>query len=191
MASSVKTKELSKIVARQDGVAFDTTLRLAMTSEDARQIAMINVRAWQRAYKGLLPDELLNRLNVRAAAAGWEQRIKEGVRIWLVEHAGAVRGFASIGVCLDDDCKEDTAELFTIYLEPEYIGMKLGKTLLRAALDDLRNSEFNDCVVWFLVGNEPARKFYESVGFKNDHREKRAIMNGTEMHEKRYRIDFR
>ena len=38
-------------------------IRLA-TLEDARKIAEIQVASWQVAYRGILPDEFLDQMNV-------------------------------------------------------------------------------------------------------------------------------
>lgn len=176
-------------VHRNIGNRKRTITRLAQ-SADARAIAEINVRAWQRAYKGLLPDALLNKLNIDGAAKGWKAHIESGVIIWLLEFDGIVRGFASIGKSLDKDASNDVAELFTIYIEPEFIGMHLGSQLIEAALSDLRRSKYNQCTVWFLAGNDQAKAFYERIGFVDDGTEKYDTLNGTEMHQIRYRLQL-
>ena len=176
-------------VHRNESDRRRTSTRLAQ-STDARAIAEINVRAWQKAYKGLLPDALLDKLSVDGAAKGWQAHIESGVIIWLLEFDGVVRGFASIGKSLDKDAEQDVAELFTIYIEPEYVGMHLGSELIHAALNDLRHSQFRQCTVWFLAGNDQAQAFYERIGFIKDNVEKHEMLNGIEMHQIRYRLQL-
>ncbi len=48
----------------------DLTVRAA-SSSDARAIAAVHVRAGQVAYRGLLPDELLDRLSVEDREGSW------------------------------------------------------------------------------------------------------------------------
>ncbi len=183
------TSLMKKSGMHNDSNRMRTNTRLAQ-STDARAIAEINVRAWQKAYRGLLPDALLDKLSVDGASKGWQAHIESGVIIWLLELDGVVRGFASIGKSLDKDVDQDVAELFTIYIEPEYVGMHLGSELIQAALNDLRRSRFRQCTVWFLAENEQAQAFYEKIGFTRDHKEKHDMLNGTEMHQIRYRLEL-
>ncbi|MBX9720853.1 MAG: GNAT family N-acetyltransferase, partial [Candidatus Obscuribacterales bacterium] len=122
------------------GKVEDITVRQASTT-DAAQIAAINIRAWQRAYEGILPEALLNSLSISGAAQAWRQMlIDERAVAWVIEIGGAVKGFASLGKSMDKDASSSTAEIFTIYMEPEYANMGLGRTLLQTMIEDLRKS---------------------------------------------------
>ncbi len=169
----------------------DIRVRQASTT-DAIQIATINVRAWQRAYKGLLPETLLKTLSITGAAQAWRQMLTEETAfVWVIEIGGVIKGFASTGKSMDRDASALTAEIFTIYLEPEYTNSGLGKRLLQTVIDDLRKAAYKDCTVWVLADNEDARRFYEKAGFQNEYNEKIIVMNGEEFQEIRYRITLK
>ena len=53
------------------------TIRTAVP-DDAHPIAHVHVATWQTAYKGQLPDEMLQNLDVDRRRQGWEQIIERG-----------------------------------------------------------------------------------------------------------------
>jgi hypothetical protein len=42
---------------------------------DAKGIAAVHVAAWRVAYRGLLPDDVLDRLSIEDSAKRWWERI--------------------------------------------------------------------------------------------------------------------
>src|SRR5258708_35048119 len=62
-----------------------TELGLSVTSmpvrtarfEDARQIAEVHVSSWQAAYRGIVPDTLLDSLSVEAWTGLWQERLSQ------------------------------------------------------------------------------------------------------------------
>ena len=61
------------------------------TFDDASTIAEVHVATWQSAYKGLMPDELLQNLNIERRKQGWQSIISEDATAVIVaEVAGQV-----------------------------------------------------------------------------------------------------
>jgi len=64
--------------------------------DDARAIAEIHVRAWQWAYRGQIPDEILDGLSVEHREQGWRRQLSElrtagfSHRIWVADRDGKV-----------------------------------------------------------------------------------------------------
>ena len=56
-------------------------------------------------------------------------------------------------------------EVVSLYLLPEYMGRGLGKALLPAAVERLKERGFRDILLWVLEKNRRARDFYEKAGF--------------------------
>src|SRR5262245_35529915 len=113
---------------------------------DARRIAEIHVAGWRAAYRGQMPDALLDSLSVEERASRWREAIEAppnpGVRTFVIEQDGVITGFASTGPDRGPDPGADLAELYAIYLDPSSWGSGQGRALLAAALDDLRDRGF-------------------------------------------------
>jgi GNAT superfamily N-acetyltransferase len=140
---------------------------------DARAIAGVHVSSWQAAYRGLVPDAILDGLSVGSREGGWRERLAraaDGASFTIVaEREGAVAGFCSIAAPpRDDDAGERTAEVAAIYVEPAQWRTGVGAALLRAALDALRADGFGDVTLWVLEGNARGRAFYAQHGFVPD-----------------------
>jgi ribosomal protein S18 acetylase RimI-like enzyme len=58
------------------------------------------------------------------------------------------------------------AELYGIYLLPEYWSMGYGKQLYRATETRIRQNLVENLVLWVFKNNTRARSFYEAVGYR-------------------------
>ncbi|MFJ8910141.1 GNAT family N-acetyltransferase [Amycolatopsis sp. NPDC102389] len=160
------------------------TVRLA-TVEDAWPIAEVNVRSWQSAYQGLLPELYLRDLSVEARAARWQRTLADpahrGDILVLVED-GVLLGFTAVD--------RSRGELRAIYLEPERWGTGLGRLLLDAAVAALRDAGHREATLWVLETNERAQRFYSAGGWTPDGATKTDTMPGEDvpLSEVRYRI---
>lgn len=166
-------------------------VRLARVA-DVSQIAVVHVRSWQRAYKGLLPQEYLDGLDPAQRVSTWKRALQEpdsqrsGTMV--VGSGDALLGFVNFGPTRDED--EDpgrVGEIRAIYLLAEAWGKGLGQKLMTAALEHLAEAGFEQVTLWVLDSNARARRFYEAHGWsvngaiKNDDRE------GFRLTEVRYR----
>jgi len=160
---------------------------------DAAAIAAVHVGTWQGAYRGLLPDEHLDALDVARWTAGW-QRLLTGDRArsaTLVAVAGErVVGFVDVVPSRDDDAAADTAEVTSIYVLPTAWGTGAGRGLMAAAVDSSRSQGFRAATLWVLRGNERARRFYERAGWSVDGATKTDVVAGAPVTEVRYRRDL-
>jgi GNAT superfamily N-acetyltransferase len=137
---------------------------------DAPSIATIQVIAWRTAYQGLVPQALLDDLSVSDRSDRWKRIIANpasNTRVWVADE-GQLVGFASTGPTEDEGAPDGTAELFTLYLDPAWIGKGVGRALETAALSDLRDQGFRAVTLWVLQGNSNARVFYERGGWELD-----------------------
>ncbi|MFE6615297.1 GNAT family N-acetyltransferase [Amycolatopsis sp. NPDC057786] len=162
------------------------TIRPA-TVEDAWPIAEVNVRSWQSAYQGLLPELYLRDLSVEGRAARWQRTLadpaNQGDILVLVED-GTLLGFTAVD--------RIRGELRAIYLDPDRWGMGLGKMLLDTAVAALRESGHREATLWVLDTNERAQRFYAAGGWVPDGATKTDTMPGEDvtLSEVRYRIDL-
>src|SRR5437899_3081340 len=104
---------------------------------DAPAIASIHVRGWQWAYRGLMPDAVLDGLSVERREAGWRQHIATpAAAAWtgVAERGEQVLGFVHIGASRDGDAPPGTAEVYAIYVDPQAVGTGVGRALLAQAV---------------------------------------------------------
>ena len=163
---------------------------------DAPAIASIHVRAWQSAYRGQMPDALLDSRSAEDREERWRRgfaRRSAGEpfpRIWVAERDGQVIGFASGGPSQEDDAPPGTGEIYSIYLEPDVIGTGVGRSLFARAVQDLGEVGFERATLWVLTSNASTRRFYEAAGWRFEGREKIEDWDGYGIPEVRYLIDL-
>ncbi len=138
---------------------------------DAASLGKVHVAAWQWAYRGLMPDEVLDSLRPEARARAWKTWLGEhdgGFQAWVAEVDGEVIGFASSGLPVDDDLPDDSIELLAIYLLEPYLHSGVGSRLLEAAEAAWINEERQLGILWVLEGNTGTIEFYERHGWNHD-----------------------
>jgi ribosomal protein S18 acetylase RimI-like enzyme len=137
--------------------------------DDAAAIASIHVRCWQHAYVGIVPQALLDGLDVGSRQAMWERALggdspERGATLVSEDEHGAVTGFVQVGASQGDDA--DLGVLYAIYLEPDVIGTGVGRALLTEAVERLRAAGFTRACLDVLPANERARRAYEAGGWR-------------------------
>lgn len=167
------------------------TIRRA-TPGDVDQIADVHVRSWQAAYRGLLPDEVIEQMVAGRQARADRFRAlladeESPQRAWVAVDGVGIVGMAVIGPSRDPEAGPTTGELEAIYLAPEAMGRCIGRALLDEAVSDLRERGFTDAMLWVLRENQRARAFYEAAGWRTDGATKDEERPGGILHEIRYR----
>ncbi len=139
----------------------------AATVDDAGVLAALQVRAWQAAYRGILPAQLLAELSVDLREASWRDAIADPACVTLVDDEGP--GFCSLALpSRDHDAGERTAEVTATYVDPERWQSGIGRSLLAAALGSLERGAWDDVTLWVFLRNAQARAFYARSGFRLD-----------------------
>lgn len=167
----------------------DVVIRAARVDE-ARRIAEVHVRAWQWAYRDLLPATLLERLSVERRAAYWQAWLTDADprrQLWLAIRRERVVGFVAAGPARDPDADATTGEIYALYLEPEVAGTGVGRSLCDHAVEGLRHDGFRGATLWVLATNSRARRFYEQGGWGADGAARTEDQAGVALHEVRYR----
>lgn len=165
------------------------SIRTAIPS-DARRLAAINVAAWRSAYRGLLPDSVLDKLSLEAKADRLRGRIIDPTtQVRVLEQDGAIVGYVTFGASQDGDAdQERVGEIYALYLEPGNWRKGHGSALVQAAIVSLQDAKCAEVTLWALYNNERASRFYQALGFMADGATKVVTRaDGTKMHEVRYR----
>jgi GNAT superfamily N-acetyltransferase len=137
------------------------------TPADAAAITALQYGGWRTAYRGLMPDEILDNLDDEERRAKWHDRIADGARMLVHDEDGTLTGFAYGGPTRDDD-RTGYGEVYALYVSQDRWGAGVGAKLLDTAVDDLRDRGFTQFVLWVLTGNARARRFYEKQGWVHD-----------------------
>jgi L-amino acid N-acyltransferase YncA len=160
----------------------------AATPADVRAIARIHVRSWQAAYRGLLPDEFLDRQSVDRREAIWRESVatRDGA-VLVADEGGRVVGFVQVAATQDLGADPaTTGEVVAIYLDPDEYGRGLGRSLMAGAMEELTRLGFRRATLWVFASNDRARRFYERVGWRLDGGTKVDQFGDVDMHEVRY-----
>jgi ribosomal protein S18 acetylase RimI-like enzyme len=162
-------------------------------AEDAARIAEIHVRSWQAAYRGLMPDALLDNLSIAGRQAFWEERIARDEATVLVAEADAVvYGWLVFGKSRDRDAHPAVVEVYGLYVDPEAWRRGVATTLWNDAKHRIGRTEATDITLWVIEGNERARRFYEAIGFEHEAGQVKPFeRDGTVLTEVRYRMRMR
>jgi ribosomal protein S18 acetylase RimI-like enzyme len=158
---------------------------------DAKRIAQIHVETWRAAYRGQMPDAILNALDVNRRETFWNSRLAtqpHGVSV--AEINQEVVGFCDLIPSRDTDSNsKGIGEIVAIYVHPEFWRIGAGNALCRHSLKEARLQKYAAVTLWVLSSNIAARNFYEAMGFCLDGATKvdRSFQN-YELHEIRYRI---
>jgi GNAT superfamily N-acetyltransferase len=165
-------------------------LEFVLASEgNELEVATVHVRSWQAAYRGLLPDDLLDHLRPehRAGRYTFSRTSPDDPRTLLAVWDGSLCGFATIGPGRDSDLTRSIAELMALYLDPAWWGKKVGKALIGEARAQMGDLGYQESVLWVLAGNVRARRFYEQDGWSWDGCESDFVWEGFAAPQVRYR----
>lgn len=132
---------------------------------DLPGIARVQVDTWRSTYRGIVPQDFLDTMDVEER----EKRLRrfQSERPALayfvaVEESGQVVGFAAGGP-ERDDFPGHPGELYAIYILPEFQALGLGRSLVRAVFERLEAAGLRPAVIWVLAEN-PACAFYRRLG---------------------------
>ena len=147
---------------RMDDLAL--SVRQARPS-DAADLARIYIESWQDTYAAILPHALLTAMSHKGQAARWQQTMRGPGAVLIAEdaHFGPV-GLASLGPARDKGLGLD-GEIYTLYVDPAFLGRGTGRTLLAASFTTLTAKKYRSCVIWAHARNN-ACFFYEAMGGK-------------------------
>jgi GNAT superfamily N-acetyltransferase len=155
----------------------DVSVRVGW-ADDASAIADVQVRAWHREYAGLLPAEVLERLDADEFAAAWAASLTApkdaSNRVLVALERSTVRGFAVTGPSPDPDVDPVAfGEVRELTVDPDRTRHGHGSRLVQACADTLRADRFTTALVWLNAADDVRRAFLTGAGWAADgaHRE--------------------
>lgn len=134
------------------------------TPEDAAAIERVRTDTWRAAYRGLLPDSVLDALGYDSTRRRQQMAAMTADRFALVaEHGGEFIGFAYGGPSRSEDSAHQ-GEIYAIYVLPAHQGHGHGSALMRAGAREVQARGWRGMLVWVLRENHASRRFYERMG---------------------------
>jgi GNAT superfamily N-acetyltransferase len=151
-------------------------------------VARVHVRAWQSAYRELLPGDYLDGLRPEDRAPSYDFANQDPLRPFTIvaDSAGLIQGFATTMPVRDEDLP-GYGELCALHVDPDIWGQGCGRSLMAAARAHLWEQGFHHASLWVLAGNERAERFYRINGWEPDGCRRWDTVWGVTVDEVRYR----
>ena len=142
---------------------------------NAQQLAHLHIASLRSAYRTIISEEILNKLDEAKRAAAFEKSfdMKLG-ETYVIEENDSVIEFTTFDNCRDDDVDRDenTGEIWGVYISPDHWRKGYGTKLTYFAERILTSRNKNEIVLWVLEDNFEARAFYEKIGYTLEGRAK-------------------
>jgi GNAT superfamily N-acetyltransferase len=142
------------------------------TPGDAKAIAETNAAGWRLAYRGLVDDRRLDGISIKVWTRDMQgilEQLDERSFSLVAEHEGRFAGSCFVkGPARDGDLDPGAIELVAIYVDPPLWRRGIGTALVQEATQRAKAGGFTEMSLWTLKGNEPAKAFYERLGWRAD-----------------------
>jgi len=130
---------------------------------DAVGYARTKVLSWRQAYAPFLPAEFLANLSEQKVAEDWPELITRKQAWVAVDDSAGVVGYSMLGIGRFEGL-EDIPEVQALYVQPEFQGRGIGRSLMARSLRDAVRGGHAKAMVCAFALNERARGVYEAWG---------------------------
>ncbi len=138
---------------------------------DVEALAELHVQAWHDTYTGLLPQEMLDHLDLRQRVTQWHNVISHkaglaGAGVVLARTKERLLGFVSYGPQREAELAQKgyEGEIEALYVRRDAQGAGLGGALMGYAAQRLQDAGFRSAALWVLEANHAACAFYTALG---------------------------
>lgn len=128
--------------------------------KDAREIKQVHVSAYQKNYRGFLPDDYLDNMKIDNDIIDRTQNHIKTNEYLVAECEGKVVGFAKL--CIP---AEKEVEIQALYIHPNYQKRGIGALLVNKVCQDKKKQGFRKLIIW-TIKNGPSVGFYLKQGLK-------------------------
>lgn len=138
------------------------------TFDDIPSVAFVHAQTWNSTYPGIISDTYLKKIIdnqenriIKRQETFYDGKISQNI---VADEDGQVIGFSSYGPSREHmDKDEKVAEIYALYVLKEKQGMGVGNQLVKFALEDIIENEYDTLRIWALKENK-YRQYYESLG---------------------------
>lgn len=140
-------------------------IRIA-TYKDCRDIAILKRSVWESTYRGIYPDEKLDKYDVDLNENKFKNMIKQqSQKLFVVLNECEIIGYMSCGKIMRP-FHNHTHDIGLLYLSKEYHGKGIGFELFEFAKKELENQGAKKFIVSCNKYNISAQQFYKKMGGK-------------------------
>lgn len=133
--------------------------------DDAEGIARVHTESWQTSYRGILPDTVLDRIDVGQRAESRRKILRDRAVFQLVAYD--VTHHDIVGFCDAGASRRHVpyaGEVYAIYLAHRAKRHGIGQEMLERVQHWLVAQNMRSMIIWVLENNHHARRFYEAMG---------------------------
>ena len=106
---------------------------------DCYSVANVVVKAWKETYRGLIPDDYLDSLNVQKISQhNYEDFNEKDNHQFVLEVNNEIVGFVNVGSSEEKDY-DNCGEIHALYIIKDYQKNGYGKLLIEAGIKELKN----------------------------------------------------
>lgn len=132
---------------------------------DAEAIARAHTASWRASYRGILPDNVLDRIDVGQRADSRRKILRDRSIFQLVAYD--VTHGDIVGLCDAGPPRRHApygGEIYALYLVQHAKMHGLGREMLERTQAWLAANDRRSMIIWVLENNLHARRFYEAMG---------------------------
>ncbi|WP_319419258.1 GNAT family N-acetyltransferase [Pleurocapsa sp. FMAR1] len=138
---------------------------------DAAAIAFVHYDSWQTTYRGLLPDDYIDKRLYEKHKNHWENSLGKSTEketnyvTYVAENPDReIAGFIDGGLERSNNSSYQ-GEIYALYILEDYQRQGIGRNLVQQTASQLSQSDLTSILVWVLKDNS-AVKFYQTLGFQ-------------------------
>jgi len=132
---------------------------------DAEGIARAHTESWQSSYRGILPDTVLDRIDVGQRVDSRKKILRDRGIFQLVAYDvthGDIVGFCDAGPARRH--VPQSGEIYALYMVHHAKRHGLGQTMFERTQSYFAAQGWRSMIIWVLENNHHARGFYEAMG---------------------------
>jgi len=136
--------------------------------DDVGGLARVSIDSWRETYRGVLPDEKLDRLDYSERKRLWTGLIERPGSLFhfvAEDPKAGIVGFISTGTTRSHRLPYPW-EIYSFYVLPGWLRRGIGRQLIVATFRDIVRRGDDGCCLWVLNDNLGARRFYKAMGGK-------------------------
>lgn len=137
----------------------------AATKDDVDCIAKLRNDTWKTAYKGIVSDQFLSKLDNNEKAKRFCLFLGEKDKFLFVysdNRTNQICGYVQFGK--PNEFIQADSEIYALYVLDDFQRQGIGKALMLEANKKLKENGNKNAIIWVFSDNFKARAFYEKLG---------------------------
>ena len=132
--------------------------------EDIEDVADIKISGWQTAYKGIIDNSFLEKMDKTKEIEKSMIYYNKDIGFIVALNENEIVGFSRYSEI--ENQGEIDCEIRALYVKPELKNNGIGRKLFNYAVKEFKQKRKNKMIIWCLKENYPSRAFYEKMGGK-------------------------